>query len=162
MNHGALLPMFPLAATKDLKLVKRPDLIEQVLYIANFNKHKKELPDVPAEDLEHIEEFLEDDVNMERGSCGSDLRSLGWQRVGQIKVQDMVSWVKNKFAPYVGAADSGACTPYVEAANCGPSAPYAVDAAYGAGTPYVGAAYRAPAPYVEVADGGAYAPWCLT
>ncbi|KAF8507771.1 hypothetical protein JB92DRAFT_3121502 [Gautieria morchelliformis] len=64
--------MFPLAATKDLTIVKRPDLIEQILtkfdYIANFNKHKKELPDVPAEDLEHIEELLEDDVNMERGS----------------------------------------------------------------------------------------------
>ncbi|KAF8490296.1 hypothetical protein JB92DRAFT_3147897 [Gautieria morchelliformis] len=60
MNHGASLSMFPLAATKDLKLLQRGDLIEQILikfdYIDNFSKDKKELPDVPAEYLENIEE----------------------------------------------------------------------------------------------------------
>ncbi|KAF8468749.1 hypothetical protein JB92DRAFT_3135468 [Gautieria morchelliformis] len=59
------------SATKDLKPLQRPDLIEQVLnkfdYIGDFNKHKKELPDVPAEDLEKIEELLNDDVNMVLG-----------------------------------------------------------------------------------------------
>ncbi|KAF8525448.1 hypothetical protein JB92DRAFT_2826784 [Gautieria morchelliformis] len=71
MNHGVSLSMFPLAAAKDLKLLQRPDLIEQILikfdYIDNFNKNKKELPDVPVEDLENIEELLEDDVSMELG-----------------------------------------------------------------------------------------------
>ncbi|KAF8516071.1 hypothetical protein JB92DRAFT_2829459 [Gautieria morchelliformis] len=61
----------PLAATKDLKLLQRGDLIEQILikfdYIDNFNKDKRELPYVPAEDLENIQELLEDDVNMELG-----------------------------------------------------------------------------------------------
>ncbi|KAF8456148.1 hypothetical protein JB92DRAFT_3138118 [Gautieria morchelliformis] len=42
---------------------------EQILikfdYSDNFNKDKKELPEVPAEDLENIEELLENPVNME-------------------------------------------------------------------------------------------------
>ncbi|KAF8488452.1 hypothetical protein JB92DRAFT_2836297 [Gautieria morchelliformis] len=71
MRHGALLSIFPLAASKDLKLLQRPDIKEQILikfhYIDNFNKDEKDLPDVSAEDLENIEELLEDGVNMELG-----------------------------------------------------------------------------------------------
>jgi hypothetical protein len=64
MNNGALL--FP-ATTKDLKLVNRPNVMEHVWikfdYMHhNFNKYKKEHPDISAEDPESIEDVLGDGV----------------------------------------------------------------------------------------------------